>query len=439
MANFRTTADLCDSALRTAGEVTNGNSPYESQVLAALDRVHRTIVSGGTIPLLKDSTVTVDEVWPWARSSRPLILELQPKVDTGTVTLTLGSEAGSFSSAPAASLAGWYLRIVGRSEILRIASHTAAATAFELDGAYPDESGTLSFEAAKLDYDLLPDYLVIDSTNNKVQFQETAGTTLTATLTSGTYTPSALASEVQTQMNATGGTPAYTVSYSATTRLFSIASDRAGGAVFVLVGTGDQASYSAHKLLGFDDANSTNAASVTGTYPLGGISRLIEPMKMHKNASSGGSISGVDSETFQRSYPLPLCNEGNPDRFAVLRESPDGVLTVRFNKFPREKTRVEVEYVATPRDLTDSSASIPLLPRKWVDVLEDAAVFYLFLAKSDDRAQVYANLVQGKLLAMISQHRGAQSRFGENFGQIVPRPDLTGRPRGKLIIGGYTS
>lgn len=439
MAQFRTTADLCDSALRTAGEVTSGTSAYETQVLDALNRVHYTLVCGGTIPLLKDSSVTIDEVWPWARSARPLILELQPKITAGSVSVTVNSEAGTFSSAPTVSVAGWYMRVAGASEVMRVGAHTASQTAFEFDAPFlGSTSGTATYELFKLDYDLLPEYIVVDSMNNKLQFQETAGTTLTATLTSGVYTPAQLATEVETQLNATGGTPVYTVSYSATTRKFTLASDRASSAVFVLVGTGDQSAYSVHKTLGFDDENTTNAASVVSTYPLGGLARIIEPMKIRK-AAEDGSVYGVDPETFQRSYPLVIAEQGIPDRFTVLRESTDGVFTVRFNRYPAEKTRVEVEHTPIPRDLKDSSASIPLVPRKWVDVLEDAAVFYTMLAKNDDKMQVYANLVQSKLLAMVSQHRGSQVRFGKNFGQIVPRPEqMPPRGRGLLKRGGYT-
>lgn len=422
MAQFRTTADILDLALINGGEVTNGNSPYETQLLNYLNKVHFALICGGTIPLLQDRTVEIDEVWPWARASRPLILELQPKYDSGSVTLTQGSEAGTFSAAPAISLKGYHIKVDGSDEILKIAAHTAASTSFELDAAYPDESVTLgAYQAVKLDYDLIPDYLIIDQNNNKLEFQETAGTTLTATLTSGTYTPSALATEVQTQLNATGGTPAYTVSYSAVTRKFTIASDRAGGSVFILVGTGSNSLFSAHKLLGFDDENTTNASAVTGSYILGGIARLIEPFSYHKNV--GGTISGVDFERFNRDYPLARFQEFFPDRFTVLQEKDDGTITVRFNGYPIEKTRVEVNYVPIPRDLKDSSASIPAVPRKHISVLENAATFFLMLNKSDDRAQVYANLVYGELRSMISQHRGSLLRSGQNFAEMLPRRD----------------
>lgn len=436
MAQFRTTADLLDLALHKAGEVTSGTSSYETDALGYMNMVHLTLIAGGTIPLGKDQTIEIDEVWPWAKSRSPLILELQPKYDTGTVTLTLGSESGTFSSAPATSLRGWHLKAIGRSERFKIAEHTAGATAFELDGPYPDATGTtLLYEAFKVDYDLIPDYIVIDLTNNKLQFQEAAGTTLTATLSAGTYTPDQLATQIATQLGTSGGTPAYTVTYSAITRKFTIASDRAAGSVFVLVGTGTASEQSAHKTLGFDDVDSTNAASVTSTYPLGGLCRLIEPIKIHKGSSGTGNIYGIDSESFQRNYPFALISEGIPDRFSVISEAADGTFTVRFNRYPTEKTRVEVEHTPLPRDLKDSSASIPLVPRKWIDILVTATTFYLMLDKSDDRAPMYSQLLTAKLSSMISQFRGSLVRTGGRFGQIISRRDNMGSGKRRLTYG----
>lgn len=425
MAQFRTTADLVDTILQNGGEVTNGNSPYEAQVLGFLNRVHFSLVAGGTIPVGKDLTVEIDEVWPWAKAKGPLVLELLPKYDTGTVTLTLGSEAGTFSSAPAISLQGYHFNIPDRSLWYKIASHTAGATAFELDGSYESASSAgLTYKAVKLDYMLIPSYIVINDGSNKIQFQKAAGTTLTGTLTNGTYTPSDLATAVATAITAAAGGPTVTGAYSSTTRKFTFTSNLAGPTIFRIDGAGDLANVSSvHKALGFDDETTSSATAQTSTYVRGGIARLIEPFRL------GDGIFGVDSESFHREFPFGNLYEGTPNRFCVVCESSDGTLTVRFNAYPTEKTRVEVEHVPVPRDLKDSASSIPLVPRKHNDVLEDAGTFYLMLLKSDDRMQVYSSLMQGKLNAMIAQHRGSLVRSGEFFGQIVPRPEQLGRRR----------
>lgn len=439
MAQFRTTADILDLALQKAGEVTNGNSPYETQALNYLNRVHHSLIAGGTIPVGKDTSIQIDEVWPWSKAKSPIIIELQPKYDTGTVTLTVGSEVGAFSAAPSISLQGYHIQVIGREEWYRIAQHTAASTAFEIDGAYADETGSgLSYRACKIDYDLVSDYITVNTGNNKFQFSKVSGggTHLTATLTAGVYTPADLITHVATAATAAAGGPTITGSYSTVTRKFTLTSDLAGATSFYIVGNGDQSGFSIHKSLGYDDeTSSASAASHTSTYVFNGISRIIEPMKRHKGTNRDGNVYGIDSESFQRDYPFPLIEAGNPDRFCVLREAADGTFTVRFNRYPTAKTRIEVEYVAIPRDLKDNTGSIPLVPRKHVDVLEDAAVFYLMLDKSDDRAQTYAQLLQGKLNAMISQNRGQLIRAGRDFGRIVPRKDMLTTRRKRLVYG----
>jgi hypothetical protein len=421
-----------DLALTNVGEVTNGNSPYEADLLNKLNRVHFSLLAGGTIALGQDMAVEIDEVWPWALAKRPMILELQPKITTGTITATLGSEAITFSSAPSVSVAGWYLKVTGKEGVYRIASHTAASTSAELDGAWPLATVTGgNFTLYKLDYDLVPSHLVIDETNNKIQFQKVAATPLTGTLTAGAYTPAELATHVAAVITAATTVITVTGAYSATTRKFTFTSDLAGPSIFQIIGNGSQSAYSAHKLLGFDDETTTSGAAQTSVYALGGIARLVEPFRVQRGERM--KITGLDKESFERDYPPNETIEGVPTKFSVIYEGDSGDLKVRFNKYPEEKTRIEIDHVPVPRDLKDSASSIPLVPRKFVDVLEDASTFYIMLLKHDDRADAYGSLVKGKLMAMVNQQRGQLLRSGENFGQVIPRRDLIGIRRRRLF------
>lgn len=411
-----------DLALSNAGEVTNGNSPYETDLLNKLNAVHFAMIAGGTVALGPDATVDINETWPWALSSRPLILELQPKITTGSVTLTLASEGVTFSSGPSVSVAGWYLKVDGKEGVYRIASHTAASTSAELDAAWPLASvsgGT--FTLFKLDYELTPSYLVIDETNNKLNFKKTAGgAELTATLTAGTYTPAQLATHVASQVTTAASGPTVTGSYSSVTRLFSFVSDGAGSTTLLpLFATGTNQKQSVHRLLGYDDTDLTAALTHTSTYILGGIARLIEPFRLQRGDQS--LIYGIDKEAFERDYSPNRIREGAPSKFCVVQEGTDGLLQVRFNAYPSDKARVEVTYVPVPRDLKDNAGSYPIVPRKYVDVLENAATFFIMLLKSDDRAPVYGQLVMSKLMSMISQHRGSLLRTGTGFGKMFPR------------------
>lgn len=434
MAQFRTTADIMDLALTNAGEVTNGNSPYETDLLNKLNRVHFSLIAGGTIALGPDATVEIDEVWPWSTSRRPMIIELQPKITTGSITTTLGSEGITFSSGPSVSVAGWYLKIDGKEGTYRIASHTAAATAAELDGAWPlaSVSGG-SFTLFKLDYDLVPSYLVIDETNNKIDFKKTsAGSLLTATLTAGAYTPSELATHAATQITTAASGPTITGTYSSITRLFSFTTNAAGTTTLLpFFATGTNQKQSTHKLLGFDDEDLSAGTTHTSVYCLGGIARLVEPMRIQGGEKM--QIYGLDKESFSRDYAPNEIVEGLPTKFTVIYEGDSGDLKVRFNKYPEEKTRVEIDYVPVPRDLKDNAGSIPLVPRKFIDVLEDAATFYIMLLKHDNRVGEYAGLVKGKLQAMINSHRGQLVRTGDFFGRIIPRRDLLGIRKRRLF------
>ena len=432
MGQFRTSADLLDSILRRAGEVTNGNSDLESDALEYLNRIHNTIIAGGN-----EFDIEVDEPWVWARAKHPMIIELQPKYDTGTVTLTLGSEVGAFSSAPTDSLEGYFIQCSGRDTLYRIAQHTAASTAFELDGLYAEATGAgQSYKAFKLDYELVQSHIIIDSTNNKIDFIKTGTTELTTTLIAGVYTPAELATHVGTAVTATAAGPTITCTYSSITRKFTLASNLAGGTIFTLsFAAGTNVKVSAHRALGFDDEAQSAAATYTGAYILGGISRMIEPIRIHGREDDQGNVESLDPLAMQKRFPLTSATEGLPNRFAKIREDNDGRLTVRFDRYPENKTRIEVEYIPVPRDIKDNTASIPLIPRKYSEVLEYGTAYYLLLDKGDNKAGQYVALAKAKLSAMRRQNRAELERTSTDFGSIIPRADLAGGGRKRLIYG----
>lgn len=97
---------------------------------------------------------------------------------------------------------------------------------------------------------------VIDSTNNKLYFDEGAGQ-LTATLTAGTYNSDGLASEIETQMES-AGTQAYTVLYNESTFKFEIYCATSGGTFELDCNTTTNAVWDA---IGFDTSAGTGFAS----------------------------------------------------------------------------------------------------------------------------------------------------------------------------------
>lgn len=149
MAQLTTVGDIKTAVLQHAGELTNGNSPFEQRALDYIQRVYIEIL-GGTSPFAPDN----GEPWVWAKAQNPGVLVLKAP-ETGTCTLTNGSASGVFAVAPSSSLASRLLRIPGRPEFFRISAHTAASTSFTLDSAYTDSSGSgLAYEAHLLDYSL---------------------------------------------------------------------------------------------------------------------------------------------------------------------------------------------------------------------------------------------------------------------------------------------
>lgn len=444
MSQFRTSADYLDAILTRAGEPTSGTSSFESDAKLYLNKIHHIILAGGSV-----FDVDIDETWTWARARNPITIELQAPYSTGSVSLTNESEAGTFSAAPAASLKDWHFQItsgntvLGTSnpEIYRIKSHTAGATAFELDSAFVGNTASAAtFKAFKLDYQIMPSYLYVDSTNNKLDFFDgTAQTQLTATLTAGSYTPAQLATHVATQITSPSAAN-WTGSYDTDTNLFTFTSDLSGGAVRQgwLGATGTNSGKSALALLGFDclDTAATNTAALAGTYVLGGISRMIEPFRVFGQYNL--TIDGVDNLKMADDYPLSDTREGLPTRFTRLYEDASGRIWVRFNRYPKNPTKIEVEHVPVPRDLQDNAVSIPLVPRKYSDILEYGAASFILIDKENDKASTYATLAAKQLKAMQNNNRAELYKTGSSFGEIIPRMDNTTGGRRRLRYG-YTA
>lgn len=436
MARFRNTADAVLAVLRRAGEPVNGNSDFTSDALEYIDKVHKIVIKGGNV-----FDLDVDDTWQWAKARQPMIIELPVPFTDGYMTLTAGLASGTLSAPPAYSLEGYHFQvksnpatISGDREIYRITQHTASAGAFQFDSAYVGGSGSnVIFNCFKIDFELVPSYLYIDSTNDKIDFFETTAVQLTATLTHGTYTPATLAAEVATKLDAAGAS-VITASYSADTRKFTLTSNLSGGGnKFGLLGvTGTNQGRSTLPLLGFDDLDSASAANQVSAYVLGGIARLVEPLRVFRFWDS--RIDCVDNIKMAEEYPLTDTRMGLPTKFARLQEDQDGRIWIRFNKYAQYATKIEIEYVPVPRDLQNNTVSKPLLPREYCDLLDYGAASFILIDKEDDKATAYVALAGKQLQAMMRNNRSELYKAGRNFGQIVARQDLIDR-RTRLRYG----
>jgi hypothetical protein len=110
------------------------------------------------------------------------------------------------------------------------------------------------------------DFSSIDITlgvNDKLDFNEGSGE-LTATISAGTYLPVALATEIETQLNATGAL-LYIVTYDSDEEKFTITAEED---IDILWRTGTNAASTVGKALGFDIANDDEDSSTfTSDYP----------------------------------------------------------------------------------------------------------------------------------------------------------------------------
>lgn len=150
MANARTAADLLDLTLDRCGEMTDGTSSYEAAALRYMNSVYRAILAGGN-----EFDVDCGEPWIWAQATSPYLLKLQAPISTGTITLTSGSTTGAFSSAPASSLAGWFIKPSAGKDWYQIAAHGALSTSFTLDQAYIEASVSAgTYIVVKTDYSI---------------------------------------------------------------------------------------------------------------------------------------------------------------------------------------------------------------------------------------------------------------------------------------------
>ncbi len=149
--------------------------------------------------------------------------------------------------------------------------------------------------------------IVIDATNNKLDFEETDGAELTATLTNATYSTATICAEIKAQMEAVGAS-VYTVTLESG-NVFKIASDGAGGGniLNLLCFTGSNASNGVLPYLGFGSIDLKEAVLPELDYT------AAQEWALTGNSSVGGFKYVV---TFQRSGNYPV--ESNPSPESAL-------------------------------------------------------------------------------------------------------------------------
>jgi len=177
-----------------------------------------------------------------------------------------------------------------------------------------------------------------------------------------------------------------------------------------------------------EDTLTDNFKAIKTDYALStAVTRLVAPMIIYRDNLSvegdkeRGQIYEIDINTMIRKFPRMLIQQGFPDKYCLIAQSTTDMLTIRFNTYAGEDCRVEIPYIAVESDLTDSGASIPLIPYGFREILVHGAAYFLMLDKSDDKSNTELQLAQAKLKALINHNRKSLSLAGVNFGKCIPR------------------
>lgn len=97
--------------------------------------------------------------WPWLL--KQAIIQTQPDLTTGTISVTNGSAAATLSSAPSASVGSlankWAIKIEGSDDFYFISTHTMGDSALILSNNYLGTTGSKTYELKKLYYSLPAD------------------------------------------------------------------------------------------------------------------------------------------------------------------------------------------------------------------------------------------------------------------------------------------
>lgn len=167
-----------------------------------------------------------------------------------------------------------------------------------------------------------------------------------------------------------------------------------------------------------------------------GIQRLVEPFRIYVNrvlelgelTEDMGRIYGLDALEFWKHWPLQLIQNDTPSKFTTIFRS-ESSWKVQFNKYVSNPIRVDFDYIPIPADLTDSSISIPLVPRDDRELLEAGAAYYLFLDKKQkEDAIIMQQMASAKILALREAERANTKFSGDIYGQLIARRDDSAIP-----------
>lgn len=399
MSSFRSAYDIKTGILRRCGELTNGNSPYDSIALEYANGLYQSVISGSS-----EFELDLGEPWIWAKAQYPGVLILKAPYTSDAVNMTNGSATGAFTVAPSTSQAGKYLMLSGRPEVFRITAHTASATAFTIDSLYTgDTINGSAYKAMQLDYTLasgiqrLIGQMVVHRSQGWAEDQDHNIQELADTVMKSKYPMAAIQQGIPLAFAQTQD-----VDGTITVR-FNTYVDRDTRVEYDYI-------------------------------PI--PSDLIVQSFTDSSVTAGSDLITIGNHGF---------SDGNMVTFASTATLPAGLsLNTLYYVVNSTSTTFKVSLTlgGTAVDITAAAgggthyvSSVPLLPREARVALEYGATHWLMLDKNDDRATSFFQLTQLKLRALIEANRKEKQMASKNRGALTPRLDLAG-PSVQFVAGG---
>lgn len=175
--------------------------------------------------------------------------------------------------------------------------------------------------------------------------------------------------------------------------------------------------------------------------PPNGILRLTQSMVLYHAQDLQGDeefkMYFIDEQQMRRDYPMKRLIAGTPNFYCITKKDSNGNYFISIEKAPVYPIRVEYKFIPIPDPLVDSTTNFPIIPVEHRDCLDFAASYFLCLDKNDDRAQMYFQLTQQKLKAMLKAEEKQKTQTSKTRGHLFARGDLY--QRGKRFVEQETS
>ena len=137
-----------------------------------------------------------------------------------------------------------------------------------------------------------------------------------------------------------------------------------------------------------------------------GSSDILRPVGIFRGFNTNDSgddtnqVDGISDFDFYREFPV--ASEGEPTHFTVIKDN-NGTFTVRFNKYPVARSKLNLPYIPIPSDLTIVPDTTPTVPRHHRLTLCELGLYYLFSDKGDDRATLSFQSAQVGYQVMLKE------------------------------------